>query len=119
MREGAPVWVIYVAGSSRGKTEMLVPLDGLPGVRVTGSLTVAALLSGTSRKDRAKTATGGLLRELGDEGILVVKDLGAILTLRHDAQRCYKRSATSTTVATCVTLGRTAVCGSNGRDGSG
>jgi hypothetical protein len=83
---GDPVWVVIVAGSSRGKTELLLALDGLPGVRVVGALTVAALLSGTSRKDRAKNATGGVLVELGDQGLLVVKDFGAILSLHRDTR---------------------------------
>ena len=86
IREGDPVWVVIVAGSSRGKTELLLALDGLPGVRVVGALTVAALLSGTSRKDRAKNATGGVLVEIGDHGMLVVKDFGAILSLHRDTR---------------------------------
>jgi hypothetical protein len=86
MHEGDPVWLAVVGGSSRGKTEIVAAVDGFPGVRVIGALTVAALLSGTSRKDRSKDATGGILMELGDRGILVVKDLGAILTLHRDAR---------------------------------
>jgi hypothetical protein len=86
MDEGDPVWTVNVGGSSRGKTEIVSALDGFPGVRVIGALTVAALLSGTSRKDRAKNATGGILHELGDQGILVVKDFGAILTLHREAR---------------------------------
>jgi hypothetical protein len=86
MRDGDPVWVVIIGGSSRGKTEILLALDGIPGVRITGTVTVASLLSGTSKRDQAKTATGGILRELGDEGILVVKDLGAILTLHRETR---------------------------------
>jgi hypothetical protein len=86
MEMGDPVWMVVVGGSSRGKTEIVSALDGLPGVRVVGALTVPALLSGSLRKERAKTATGGILRELGDQGILCVKDLGAILVLHRDAR---------------------------------
>ncbi len=86
MDEGDPVWLAVVGGSSRGKTEIVAAVDGFPGVRVIGALTVAALLSGTSRKDRSKDATGGILVELGERGLLVVKDLGAILTLHRDAR---------------------------------
>lgn len=86
MDEGDSNWLAVVGGSSRGKTEIVASIDGFPGVRVIGALTVAALLSGTSRKDRTKDATGGILAELGDRGILVVKDLGAILTLHRDAR---------------------------------
>lgn len=86
MSEGDPVWVVIIGGSSRGKTELLMALDGLPRIRIIGALTAAAMLSGTSRKDKAKTATGGILRELGDQGVIVVEDLGAILVLHRDAR---------------------------------
>jgi hypothetical protein len=86
MEEGDPVWLVNIGGSSRGKTETVAALDGFPGVRIVGALTVAALLSGTPKKDRAKTATGGILPELGDRGVLVVKDFGALLTLHRDAR---------------------------------
>jgi hypothetical protein len=84
--EGDPVWVVIVAGSSRGKTELLLALKGRPDVRVVGALTVAALLSGTPGKDRGKDATGGVLIELGDSGLVVIKDLGAILSLQRDTR---------------------------------
>ena len=84
MEDGDPVWLTVIAGSSRGKTEIVTPLDALPEIRVTGQLSVASLLSGTSRKERAKNAKGGLLREIGERGTLVVKDLGALLTLHRE-----------------------------------
>jgi hypothetical protein len=85
MEEGDPVWLMNIGGSSRGKTELLVAFDELSDVRVVGSLTEAALLSGTPKKDRAKSASGGLLRELPAYGAtLIVKDFGAVLTLPRD-----------------------------------
>jgi DNA-binding MarR family transcriptional regulator len=86
MEEGEPVWLVILGGSSRGKTELLIALAGLEGVRVIGALTPAALLSGTPPKDRQEGATGGILRELGSEGVLVVKDFGAILSLPHETR---------------------------------
>jgi hypothetical protein len=86
MDDGDPVWLTIIAGSSRGKTELVTPLDVLPEVYVTGKLTEASLLSGTSKKERAQNAKGGLLREIGDSGTLVVKDLGAILSLHRDSR---------------------------------
>jgi hypothetical protein len=86
MEKGEPVWLVILGGSSRGKTELLMPLDGLEGVRVTGALTPASLLSGTPPKDRQEGATGGILRELGEQGLLVVKDFGAILSLPHETR---------------------------------
>jgi predicted transcriptional regulator len=86
MDEGDPVWLTVIGGSSRGKTEIVTPLGTLPEVHVTGKLTEASLLSGTSRKERAQNAKGGLLREIGDRGTLVIKDLGALLTLHRDSR---------------------------------
>jgi hypothetical protein len=86
MTDGDPVWLIVVAGSSRGKTEIVVSVVGLEDVRLTGKLTEAALLSGTSNKERAANAKGGILKEIGERGILVVKDLGAILSMHRDSR---------------------------------
>jgi len=33
MEEGEPVWLVLLGGSSRGKTELLMPLDGLDFMR--------------------------------------------------------------------------------------
>jgi hypothetical protein len=38
------------------------------------------LLSASPKKSRAKTATGGLLRKIGERGILVVKDVTTLLS---------------------------------------
>jgi hypothetical protein len=83
--DGDPFWLAILGGSSRGKTELLLALDGLDSTRVLGSLTEAALLSGTPRKERAKDAKGGILRELPNHGgVLIVKDFGAILSMQRD-----------------------------------
>jgi hypothetical protein len=37
-------------------------------------LTEAALLSGIAKKEHENGATGGLLRQIGDFGIILVKD---------------------------------------------
>ena len=41
----------------------------------------AALLSATPKKERAKGATGGLLRRIGERGVMVVKDVTTILSM--------------------------------------
>jgi hypothetical protein len=46
----------------------------------------AALLSGTAEKERAKDATGGLLRKVGDRGLLVIKDVTSILSMNRDTR---------------------------------
>ena len=46
----------------------------------------AALLSATSKKDQAADASGGLLRQVGERGVLVVKDVTSILSMNGDAR---------------------------------
>ena len=58
----------------------------LPKVFQAATFTPAALLSGTPTKQRDKNARGGLLREVGEFGILALKDFGSILSLRPDAK---------------------------------
>jgi len=81
---GDPVWLLLVAPPSHGKTEILQSLAALPRIHAVGVLTEASLLSGTPRKERAKDAQGGLLRAIGDHGILVVKDFGSILSINKN-----------------------------------
>ena len=84
---GDPVWVFLVGGSGQGKTERLSPLSGMPHVELASTLSgEAALLSATARKDRAEHAHGGLLRRVGDKGILVLKDFTSILEMDRTAR---------------------------------
>jgi hypothetical protein len=85
--DGDPVWVLLVGGSGQGKTERLIPLAQMPHVEMASTLSgEAALLSATARKDRAEHAHGGLLRLIGDKGILVVKDFTSILEMDRTAR---------------------------------
>jgi len=84
MEEFDPVWVLIVGSSGGGKTELLQPLDALPDVHITASLTEAGLLSGSSKKDRSNTSTGGLLRKIGEFGIIVPKDFTTVLSMPRD-----------------------------------
>ena len=59
---GDPVWLLLVCAPSTGKTEVLSAAQGLSWVIVAAKVTEASLLSGTSRREKASTATGGLLR---------------------------------------------------------
>lgn len=79
--DGDPLWLLVISGSGNAKTETVQALDGI-GAIVTSSLSSeAALLSATSKRDKAKDATGGLLRKIGDRGVLVVKDVTSILSM--------------------------------------
>lgn len=81
---GDPLWLLIVSGSGNAKTETVQALDGI-GATVTSTLTSdAALLSGTPNRERTKDATGGLLRKIGDRGVLVVKDVTSVLTMNRD-----------------------------------
>jgi len=77
---GDPLWLLVVAGPGAAKTETVQALSGA-GAHVTSTITSeGALLSASPQKSRIKTATGGLLRKIGNRGILVVKDVTSILS---------------------------------------
>jgi hypothetical protein len=100
MMRGVPVWLMVVGPSSGGKTlaiEMLGDIERL--IYVNSIKGETAFLSGSGRKDTAKNATGGLLREfkvLHEEGcnehpgcrcisrgMLIVKDFAEVLACEH------------------------------------
>jgi hypothetical protein len=83
---GDPVWIMTVHIPGGGKTEILNSLTQLNHIHPTATLTEAALLSGTSKKDRAPGAKGGLLNQIGAFGIILIKDFGSILTLNKDTR---------------------------------
>ncbi|MCL4466853.1 MAG: hypothetical protein M1401_18665 [Chloroflexi bacterium] len=82
---GDPVWLVVVAPAGGGKTEKIAPIAGLPHAKMVGVLTEPSLLSGTSKRDQAAGAKGGLLKEIGAFGVLVVKDFGGIFSMHRDA----------------------------------
>jgi hypothetical protein len=83
---GDPVWLLIVSGSGAAKTETVAPLAGA-GAFVTSTITSeGALLSATSKKDKAQDATGGLLRKIGERGVLVIKDFTSILSMNRDSR---------------------------------
>jgi hypothetical protein len=83
--DGDPVWLLLVGPPGGGKSEILNSLSALPFTRTAGTLTEASLLSGTPKKDSGN-ARGGLLREIGEFGVIVAKDFGSILSMNRDAQ---------------------------------
>jgi hypothetical protein len=81
---GDPLWVLIISGPGAAKTETVQACAGA-GAYIESTITgEAALLSGTPKKDRAKDATGGLLRRFGDHGVLVIKDMTSILSMSRD-----------------------------------
>jgi hypothetical protein len=84
--DGDPVWLLIISGPGAAKTETVIACSGV-GATVTSSIaSEAALLSATPRRERAKTATGGLLRKLGDCGVLIIKDVTSILSMNRDTR---------------------------------
>jgi hypothetical protein len=77
---GDPLWLLVISGPGNTKTETVQSLSGA-GAFVTSTIaSEGALLSASPRKSRVKTATGGLLRRIGDRGVLVIKDVTSILS---------------------------------------
>jgi hypothetical protein len=84
--DGDPVWLLVVGPPSSGKTEVLSSLSDLGNVHLAATLTEGSLLSGTAQKEHAQDAKGGLLREIGEFGIILAKDFGSVLSMNHDAR---------------------------------
>jgi hypothetical protein len=84
--EGDPVWLLLVGASGGGKTEILRAMSGLKRVLQAATLTEAALLSGSPKRDHTADAKGGLLRQVGDRGVIIFKDFTSILSLHKDAR---------------------------------
>jgi hypothetical protein len=75
---GDPLWLLMISGPGNAKTETVQSLFGA-GAQVTSTIaSEGALLSGAARK--GKGATGGLLRKIGNHGLLVLKDMTSILS---------------------------------------
>jgi hypothetical protein len=84
--EGDPVWLGLIAPPSSAKTELLNSLSGLPNVVQAATITTSGLLSGVPKKQHDKGARGGLLRQIGDFGIIILKDFGSILAMHAETR---------------------------------
>jgi hypothetical protein len=86
--EGDPVWLGLVGPPSSAKTELLNSLSALPRTHIVETLSPAGLLSGTPRRTQAPAATGGVLHKIGNGGfgLLLFKDFGSLLSLRHETR---------------------------------
>jgi hypothetical protein len=83
---GDPVWLLVVGPPSAGKTEVVSPLVRMPWAHSAATLTEAALLSGTPKREVQAGAKGGLLCEVGAFGVLVMKDFTSILAENRETQ---------------------------------
>jgi hypothetical protein len=81
---GDAAWLLVISGSGNAKTETVSSIAEIPDTHLISTIaSQGALLSATSKKSQAKGATGGLLRKIGDRGILVIKDFTSILSIDH------------------------------------
>lgn len=84
--DGDPLWLMVVSGPGNTKTETVASLAGIGALVESTVSSEGALLSGTSKRERSKDATGGLLRKLGSEGVLVIKDFTSILSMARETR---------------------------------
>jgi hypothetical protein len=83
---GDPPWLLVVSGAGAAKTETVQALAGA-GAHITSTISSeGALLSATAKRERTKDATGGLLRKIGDRGLVVVKDVTSILSMAREVR---------------------------------
>jgi Bifunctional DNA primase/polymerase, N-terminal len=84
---GDAAWLLVISGSGNAKTETVSSVGTLPDAHIVSTIaSQGALLSATSKKSRAKGATGGLLRKIGDRGVLIIKDFTSLLSIDHRAR---------------------------------
>ena len=86
MLPGDAVWLGLIAPPSSAKTEILNALGRVPHVEMAATLTPAALLSGTPKRQVGPGAKGGLLHKLGAFGVLVLRDFGSILSMHPETR---------------------------------
>lgn len=84
--EGDPAWLLVVGGSGSAKTETISTLSAAGGLVTSTIASEGALLSGTAAREKAKDATGGLLRRLGPRGTIIIKDVTSILSMHRDTR---------------------------------
>lgn len=85
MIAGSPSWLMVVGPPSDGKTELLMSMLQVPGVEALHNVKGAAsFLSATGAKERAKDATGGVLRKIGWHGAVIFDDFNSVLRLNDN-----------------------------------
>lgn len=85
--DGDLLWTLIVSGSGNAKTETVQALRACDNVHIQSTLTSdAALLSGSPDREKGVISTGGLLVDIGAEGLLVLKDVTSILSMPHQSR---------------------------------
>src|ERR1044072_4842000 len=78
---GDPLWLMLISGSGGAKTETVSSLLGGEAMLISTISSEAALLTATTPRKSTKNATGGILRQIGDQGLLVIKHFTWILSM--------------------------------------
>jgi hypothetical protein len=85
--DGDPLWLLIISGSGAAKTETICALKGSDAHIVSTIASEGALLSAShASKNKLKSATGGLLPKMGGRGVMVIKDMGSILSAAHESR---------------------------------
>lgn len=80
--QAPPVWLYVIGPTSGGKTTLLSVLNKVPFVSLVSDITANTFLSGAS----SKTNETSLLRRLGDNFVMVMKDFTTILSKSPETQ---------------------------------
>jgi hypothetical protein len=76
---GEAPWMLINGQAGGGKTTLLKSIAQLPRVHEIDVITEAGLLSASSKKDKDEASTGGLLRVIGDRGLILNMDFTSVL----------------------------------------
>ncbi len=86
MMPGPPVWLMLIGPPSSGKTVLLETLTLVPHIHSASTIKgEAVLLSAVGKRDRTAQSTGGLLRQVGERGAILIKDFTSMISMPHDA----------------------------------
>ena len=78
---GPPVWVMLIGGSSSGKSEIIRAVSKVSFAKEISMLTTNTFLSGMPSTDGHPTS---LLNQIGQRGVLLMKDFTTILSMRKE-----------------------------------
>lgn len=83
---GEPLWLLVISGPGNAKTETVQAAAGAGAVVTSTISSEGALLSATPQREQTSGATGGLLRSLGERGVLVIKDVTSVLSMNRETR---------------------------------
>ena len=83
---GEPLWLLIISGPAMRRPKRCKHSAASGAICVSTIASEGALLSASPKRERSKDATGGLLRQIGTHGILVVKDMTSILSMQSNTR---------------------------------